>query len=315
MSDACPNPRPPGAVFSSMSSVRGIAALCLVFSAACEIGGAATGPTTSPTTGPVTSGTVSVVPDLDPHAELSREPATLAEDLTVTFGRLRAAVAAWADLEEPPSELTQLLGLHEQRLIALLAKTPKLAAKTLPLVSGADAREIRTTVEAGATIRSGILPSKDPPSFITGPPDPAGSLREWYEEAEARFGVAWEVLAAVNFVETRFGRIHSASYAAARGPMQFISSTWKAYGLGGNVHDPHDAILGAANYLAASGAPADYRAALWHYNPSRSYVKAVSLYAKQITRDPQVFLAYYTWQVFVITAKGDVQLTGPGSST
>ncbi|HEV8564136.1 MAG TPA: lytic transglycosylase domain-containing protein [Actinomycetota bacterium] len=295
-----------------MSCVCAAAAVCLAFSAACQIGGAATDPRPSPPPSSVASD-AAAVSDLDPHAELSRDPATLAEDLTVTFGRLRTAVDAWTDLDEPPSELAQLLGLHVQRIVALLADTPKLADKTLLLVSGPFAREIRATAEAGASIRSGITPVTHPPSFSTGPPDPAGALRAWYEEAEARFGVAWEVLAAVNFVETRFGRIHSASYADARGPMQFISSTWKAYGLGGNVHDPHDAILGAANYLAASGAPADYREALWHYNPSRSYVKGVWLYARQIMRDPQTFLAYYTWQVFVITTAGDVQLTGPGS--
>ena len=312
MGDACPNRGPPDAVLLSMSCVRGAVAVCLAFSAACQGGGAADDRMPSPPSSAVVSGTA-VVPDLDPNAEPSHDPSTLAADLTVTFGRLRAAVDGWTDLDEAPSELAQLLGLHEQRIVALLARTPRLAAKTLPLLTGPFAREIRVTVQAGAAIRSGITPSTDLPSFSTGPPDPAGVLRAAYDEAESRFGVAWEVLAAVNFVETRFGRIHSASYADARGPMQFISSTWKAYGLGGNVHDPHDAILGAANYLDASGASADYRAALWHYNPSRSYVRAVWLYAKQIMRDPQMFLTYYTWQVFVITPAGDVQLTGPGS--
>lgn len=295
-----------------MKRLGAVVVVSLMLSTACQIVGSATDRTPSPPTSSVGSDSA-VVPDLDPRAELSHDPSTLAEDLTSTYSRLRAAIDAWTNLDEPPPDLAQLLGLHQQRIVALLARTPKLAAKTLPLLSGPNAREIRLTVEAGTAIRSGITPAKHPPSFSTGPPDPAGALRAWYDEAEARFGVAWEVLAAVNFVETRFGRIHSASYADARGPMQFISSTWEAYGLGGNVHDPHDAILGAANYLAASGAPNDYREALWHYNPSRSYVKAVWLYAKQIMRDPQTFLAYYTWQVFVITTSGDVQLTGPGS--
>jgi hypothetical protein len=303
---------PADAVSFLMRWVRRALVVCLTLPAACQSGGASTDPTPTVPTGSASVGSA-VVPDLAPHAELSRDPSTLSEDLTLTVGRLRAAVEAWTDLDEPPSELAQLLGLHEQRIVALLADTPKLADKTLPLLSGPFARDIRLTVEAGAAIRSGIRPSTNLPSFTTGPPDPAGLLRSFYDEAESRFGVAWEVLAAVNFVETRFGRVRSASYADARGPMQFILSTWKKYGLGGNVHDPHDAILGAANYLAASGAPADYRAALWAYNPSRSYVKAVWLYARQIMRDPKAFLAYYTWEVFVITTKGDVQLTGPGS--
>jgi membrane-bound lytic murein transglycosylase B len=35
--------------------------------------------------------------------------------------------------------------------------------------------------------------------------------------------------------------------------MQFESATWRAYGLGGDVYDEHDAILAAANLLAANG--------------------------------------------------------------
>jgi pimeloyl-ACP methyl ester carboxylesterase len=96
------------------------------------------------------------------------------------------------------------------------------------------------------------------------------------------------------------------------GPMQFIPSTWAAYGLGGDVHDPDDAVLGAANYLGASGAPGDYRVALYHYNPVPEYVDAVMRYARQMSRDPRTFYAYYDWQVFVLTKQGELRLTGPG---
>jgi len=79
--------------------------------------------------------------------------------------------------------------------------------------------------------------------------------------------------------------------------MQFEPATWAAYGLGGDVHDPRDAILGAANYLHANGAPGDDRAALFHYNPSSLYVDAVSRYARRIERDPLAFYAFYAWPV------------------
>ena len=62
-----------------------------------------------------------------------------------------------------------------------------------------------------------------------------------------------QVLAAVNLVETNFNRNRAVSTAGAQGPMQFLPSTWRAYGMGGDIRDPHDAILGAANYLRASG--------------------------------------------------------------
>ena len=87
------------------------------------------------------------------------------------------------------------------------------------------------------------------------------------------------MLAAVNFVESGFGKLRNDSVAGAQGPMQFMPATWRAYGLGGNVHDAHDAIVGAANYLRANGAPARMRNALYHYNPSPLYVDAVLRYA------------------------------------
>jgi membrane-bound lytic murein transglycosylase B len=113
-------------------------------------------------------------------------------------------------------------------------------------------------------------------------------------------------------IETRMGRIASSSAAGAQGPMQFLPSTWEVYGLGGDIRDEHDAVLGAANYLSASGSPGDDRGALFHYNPVAAYVTAVIRYANAMSRDPDLFYAYYNWQVFVRTRQGDVRLTGPG---
>ena len=130
--------------------------------------------------------------------------------------------------------------------------------------------------------------------------------------SQRRFGVPWSLLAAVNFVETAFNKLRNSSATGAQGPMQFMPATWRAYGLGGNVRNPHDAILGAANYLRASGAPHDLRRALHHYNASGSYVDAVLRYARQIGSDRTVFYALYSWQVFVKTPAGDRRVTGPG---
>jgi membrane-bound lytic murein transglycosylase B len=113
-------------------------------------------------------------------------------------------------------------------------------------------------------------------------------------------------------VETKFGRVVSNSSAGAQGPMQFLPSTWQAYGLGGHVHNPHDAILGAANYLHANGAPASLRGALYHYNPVAAYVDAVATYAAAIRQDPRLYYAMYCWQVYVLTTRGDQRITGPG---
>ena len=114
------------------------------------------------------------------------------------------------------------------------------------------------------------------------------------------------------FVESKFGRVRASSSAGAQGPMQFIPSTWAVYGLGGDIHDPHDAILGAANYLHRSGAPSDYGRALYAYNHATAYVRAVLLYARLLRRDIRNYFALYNWQVFVLTTKGSKRLTGPG---
>jgi membrane-bound lytic murein transglycosylase B len=94
--------------------------------------------------------------------------------------------------------------------------------------------------------------------------------------------------------------------------MQFIPSTWQAYGMGGDVHDPRDAILGAANYLHASGAPSNSRNALYNYNHAWAYVDAVLLYARQMKRSENNYYRYYNYQVFVATTNGARRLTGPG---
>jgi membrane-bound lytic murein transglycosylase B len=107
------------------------------------------------------------------------------------------------------------------------------------------------------------------------------------------------VLAAVNFVESGFGKVRNSSVSGAQGPMQFMPATWRAYGLGGNVHDPHDAILGAANYLAANHGRTDTRTALYHYNPSPLYVDAVMRYAHRMRTVTPAFDEYYAWKIYV----------------
>jgi membrane-bound lytic murein transglycosylase B len=78
--------------------------------------------------------------------------------------------------------------------------------------------------------------------------------------------------------------------------MQFIPSTWMIYGRGGDIQDPHDAILAAARLLRANGAPRRYGPALRAYNNSGLYVDAVSHYAKLIARDPYALYFLYAWE-------------------
>ena len=150
-----------------------------------------------------------------------------------------------------------------------------------------------------------------PPKIAIGRAAPADVLRSHYRRALRRFRVGPPLLAAVNFVESGFGRLRNRSISGARGPMQFMPATWAAYGLGGDIADPRDAILGAANYLHANGAPGDETRALYRYNPSSHYVRAIAAYARRIRADRRRFYGYYAWAVYI----SDERRTGPGRST
>jgi len=209
--------------------------------------------------------------------------------------------------------VVELLALHHQRLHRKLVGAPRLARSVLEQLSVAAARAAQRNIVAGRGLRSLVTPVAGPVKLPTRRPETPDRLLSYYRLAQRRYDIPWQILAAVNLVESRFGRLTGPSVAGALGPMQFLPSTWDAYGRGGNVMDPHDAILGAANYLAASGAPERMRAALFAYNRSDAYVDAIRLYAREITREPRNLYVYYFWQVFVVTTKGDLQLTGPGA--
>lgn len=225
------------------------------------------------------------------------------------------AVDAWREHGDPaksaPPEDVALYALDQQRIHILLSGRPRLAHDVLARLPGRVAAHTRASIRARRMLGRLSTPQRLN-RFATGPPRPAGQLLGFYREAQRRFGVSWRVLAAVNLVESAFGRMRNHSTAGAQGPMQFIPATWAAYGMGGNIRDPHDAILGAANYLHANGAPRDYPGALYHYNPSALYVDAVLAYAGRIRRDERNFFSYYAWQVFVRTPGGTRRITGPG---
>jgi len=114
-----------------------------------------------------------------------------------------------------------------------------------------------------------------------------------YEAAAKRYGLDWAILAGIGKVECDHGRNPDPSCtkegaensAGAGGPMQFLASTWEKYGVapnGGGKPDrwnPADAIFGAANYLHASGAPGNYKAAIYAYNHASWYVEEVESWA------------------------------------
>ncbi len=251
-----------------------------------------------------------------PDAPIPSSPVRLADVLERTTLALREAIDTWVDgegISAPPPRDVRLLAFHQQRLYWALTEDPNLAKMTIPRLPAGLAGEARANTEAGVKIRSLVTTIDGEITLRTQRPEPAEDLLAYYREAEERFGVDWEVLAAVNYVESRFGRARSASPAGAQGPMQFLPETWRAYGMGGDILDAHDAILGAANFLSSGGAPRRYRRALYYYNHAWPYVDAVLLYARQMMRDSRDYLAYYNWPVVVLTTDGPEHLTGPGS--
>lgn len=236
-----------------------------------------------------------------PPEAASTAPVSRAARLTAIDARLRAALRAWgrADpgLMSPPPRAVLREAAAERAVVHELAPSPRLARSTIRALPPRLATTIRLDVAAASDLhRLAGPPTGRPVRLHLVAPPPAGELLADYRRAQARFGVRWQVLAAVNLIESAFGRVVNRSSAGAQGPMQFLPATWREYGLGGDVHDARDAILGAANYLHASGAPADERRALFAYNRSTLYVAAVLAYARQMTRDPLGFATYYAWE-------------------
>ena len=109
-----------------------------------------------------------------------------------------------------------------------------------------------------------------------------------YQAAGIEYGIRWEVLAAINEIETDYGRNLNVSSAGALGWMQFMPATWKAYGVDANgdkkkdPYNPVDAIFAAARYLKAAGAEEDLPKAIFAYNHADWYVDSVLMRARLI---------------------------------
>jgi transglycosylase-like protein with SLT domain len=121
-----------------------------------------------------------------------------------------------------------------------------------------------------------------------------------YQAAGAAYGIPWQVLAAINEVETDYGRDLNVSSAGAEGWMQFLPSTWGQYGVDVNndgfqdPYNPADAIFAAARYLKAAGGDTDIKRAVFAYNHSPAYVNSVLLRARLLGGTPPELLGAIT---------------------
>jgi Transglycosylase SLT domain len=121
-----------------------------------------------------------------------------------------------------------------------------------------------------------------------------------YQSCGTEYGIPWQVLAGINKIETAFGTNLNVSSAGAEGWMQFIPSTWQAYGVDANSdgrkdpYNPVDAICAAARYLRAAGGDKDLRQAIFAYNHADWYVDEVLLYANQYGKLPDALVGSLT---------------------
>ena len=149
-----------------------------------------------------------------------------------------------------------------------------LAAVATALVAGTARADVFEVVPTTSTALVPAAPAM--PEQL----DQAQLLGLW-QGAGAQYGVPWQVLAAINKVESNFGRNMGPSSAGAVGWMQFMPATWMEYGIDANGDgiadpwNPADAIYSAARYLAANGASSSLYDAVYQYNHADWYVNEV----------------------------------------
>lgn len=267
-------------------------------------------PTTAPPTSTSTTTTSSVAPRpaepaAAPNGRRYPRVATDAQsvaDRIIELERLLQSTdrndPAYADLAHEQQMHYRHIGRRPEWLPTLWATVPD---------------DLLFTVERHVTARQQIagIPSGDPPVNVPAweiiDPLPADELLALYRQAADDTGIDWSYLAAINLLETGYGRIRGLSTAGAQGPMQFLPTTWEEVS-DGDINDPYDAIPAAARYLVRRGGPDDMARALHGYNNTDYYVRAVSVYAELFRDDIANFYATYSWEIHYSAAIGDLWL-------
>jgi membrane-bound lytic murein transglycosylase B len=231
---------------------------------------------------------------------LASDPAQLADDLVADEQALRNSGT--------PEDALVTAAHRQQAAYRAIGRHPEWDATIRPRIPASLLDVYDRNVDARRQLQAMAHMKDTLPAWRIDPPAPADELMGYYHAAEAESGVGWNYLAAINLVETRFGSINGVSTAGAQGPMQFLPSTFAAYGQGGDVNSPHDSIMAAGRYLAANGFASDRDHAIYGYNHAHEYVQAVDQYATLIAADPAAFATFYRWDVYYVTTAGDVLL-------
>jgi hypothetical protein len=275
--------------------------------AACDGGDSNDARDANPPNTPVTAAPASSAPSTtttQPLVELVDSPADLA--LPESAGEvaervMRVEPALRSDASTP--EQLRVLGWEQQNSYRALSVHPEWREEVLAAVPPELALIVTANIDAVTAVAILNQPQPVLPDWRIEAPLPPDVLIGYYREAEAASGIPWRYLAAIHLVETRLGRIRGNSSSGAQGPMQFIPSTWAAFGEG-DINDNRDAILAAGRYLDASGGPENMDRALFAYNNSDHYVRTIQNYAGVIGADERAYRGYYQWQVYYATVDG-----------
>jgi hypothetical protein len=180
-------------------------------------------------------------------------------------------------------------------------------AVAAPSATGGGTQPLGEGSDGGAQFEAGGAPTLANPTTTIAPfgPAPIGVpnfvinsfeippfLLPIYQACGTEYGIPWEVLAAINKIETGFGTNLNVSSAGAVGWMQFLPSSWETYGLDANgdgrkdPYNPVDAICAAAHYLKVAGGQKDLYDAILAYNHADWYAQEVLTYARAYGRIP-----------------------------
>ena len=277
-------------------------ALILLVVALSLAGCASASPPTAPAPTVPTAETLASAPPstVTQDRPLAAEPAAIATDLVADEFVLRDPAS--------PDDLLAAAAHRQQAAYRILGRHPAWDSLIRPHIPAELHDVVDRNIDARRQLSAMGRPKATLPAWRIVEPRPVQELLGYYREAQSAFGVDWNYLAAINFIETAFGRVAGVSTAGAQGPMQFMPATFAAYGAGGDILAPRDSIMAAGRYLAANGFDRDPDHALYRYNNSQNYVRAVHDYAAVIAAHPLALAGYHRWSVYYNTTSGDMLL-------
>jgi Transglycosylase SLT domain len=248
-----------------------------------------------------TAASATVWPDLS-HGQLI-STAAAAGKLHLTAGKSYPVAAAVR--EQVPFGGTTALSVPGADAIVNLARSAQLGlaknfAVLISATQSADLSTLKARVQSVVGSRGQVVNLVSYTLVTEGQQPvevnvPAGAPANWIElfhKSAATYcpGLPWTVLAAIGEIESGDGANDGPSSAGAKGPMQFLPSTWAIWGVDGfgpagppDIMNPLDAVPSAARLLCASGGgnSATLAGAIFAYNHATWYVNEVLALARE----------------------------------